>query len=555
MINKVVVNHFKKFARQEFDIPRHLVVVGPNNSGKTTLLQAISAWAGIAHEWRVQNPDLAREKDANYPKTNLNLLKFHSVPLADFAHLWTDKNVREPSSIWLHTNRWKIGFEIMYHETELSFIRPAKKVHEKDLEQYINDPLLPVYIPPLSGVEILEPSFNLADVLPARLAVGQGGSILRNLLVYVSQDAEKWKKLQSVILNFFGYKLDSPSGGAQIYARYRHSVESQSYDLSSAASGFLQVLMIYATLLYTTLLAREETCVFLIDEPDAHLHLLLQDKIYRDLYDFSQKTRSQLIIATHSERLINAVADADINNLRLLAGRLKEIPDKRKLVDTLELEDVDIMLAQTEQGILYTEGPSDLNILREWAQVLEHPLLSFLEKPFWKETAQNKRPAVAHFSAMRLLTHDFRGVELCDGDNKERRKRHTLPEGMQRLFWDRYEIESYLLHPKSIGRYVESKASREIVEKAEKYMKQQLPPALYENPFESSAFLLGTKAKNVLSNILQEAGLTVQESDFYQIAAQMTKEEIHPEVVQKLNAITDHFNLAGDENKTEDSHK
>ena len=547
MINRVVVNHFKKFARQEFDIPRHLVVVGPNNSGKTTLLQAISAWAGIAYEWREHNPDLAREKDGNYPKTNLNLLKFSSVPLADFDHLWTDKNVREPASIWLHTNQWKIGFEIMHREKELSSIRPAKEVEETDLEKYVNDPFLTVYIPPLSGVEIMEPSFN-ADVFPARLAVGQAGSILRNLLLVVSQDDEKWTKLQNVILNFFGYTLDPPSGGAQIYARYRHSVESQSYDLSSAASGFLQVLMIYATLLAS------EARVFLIDEPDAHLHLLLQDKIYRDLYDFSQKTQSQLIIATHSERLINAVADADINNLRLLAGHLKEIPNKRTLADTLELEDVEIVLAQTEQRILYTEGRSDVNILRGWARVLKHPLLSFLENSFCKETAQNKRPAAAHFSAMRLLTHDFLGVELRDGDDKRRRASDKLPEGMQLLFWDRYEIESYLLHPRSISRYVASKASQEVVEKAEKYMEQQLPPALYENPFESSDFLSGTKAKNVLSNIFHEAGLTVKESDFYQIAAQMTKEEIHPEVVRKLNAITEHLNLPGDKNKAEDSH-
>ncbi len=550
MIDKVVIKHFKKFAHQEFDISQHLVVVGPNNSGKTTLLQAIAAWAEIAYQWLENNPDLAREEDGNYPSTNLNLLTFYSVPLADFEHLWTDKNIREPASVWLHTDQWKIGFEIIYHENELSYVRPAKEVHEKDLEQYIKDPFVPVYIPPLSGVEIREPSLNLADVRPAYFARAQAGSILRNLLLAVNQDTQKWAELQSVIQNFFGYKLDPPSGGAQIHARYRHSVEGQSYDLSSAASGFLQVLMIYAALL-----AKEKTRVFLMDEPDAHLHLLLQDKIYRDLYDFSQKTRSQLIIATHSERLINAAVDADVNSLRLLAGHLKKVPDKHKLADTLELENEEIVLAQTEPGMLYAEGSSDVNILREWARVLEHPSLPFLEKPFWKETASNAKPAVKHFSTMRLLVPNFLGVELRDSDNKEHHNLPEPPEGMKRLFWVRYEIESYLLHPMSISRYVESKTSQVFAEKAEAYMKQQLPPAWYENPFESSDFLLDTKAKNVLSNIFQEAGLNVRESDFYQIAAQMKKEEIHPEVVEKLNTISAHFNLAVDKNEAEDSRK
>ena len=548
MINKVVVNNFKKFAQQEFDIPRHLVVVGPNNSGKTTLLQAIGAWAEVAYQWLENNPNLAREKDENYPSTILNLLRFYSIPLVDFEHLWTDKKVREPASVWLYTDQWKIGFEIIYQENELSYIRPAKQVHERDLEKYINDPFIPVYIPTLSGVEIREPSLNLADVSSAYFARAQAGRMLRNLLLAVSEDEQKWTKLQDVILNFFGYKLDLPSGGAQIYARYRHSVESPSYDLSSAASGFLQVLLIFATLL-----VKEKARVLLIDEPDAHLHLLLQDKMYRDLYDFSQKTRSQLIIATHSERLINAAADKDRNSLRLLAGNLKKVANKSSLIDTLRLETVEIVLAETEPRMLYAEGSSDVDILREWARVLGHHSLPFLEKPSWKETATDDKPAAKHFCAMRLLVSDFRAVELRDGDNKKRRNLADPPEGMKRLFWVRYEIESYLLHPMSISRYVESKTSQVFAEKAEAYMKQQLPLAWYENPFESSDFLLGTKAKNVLSNIFQEAGLNVRESDFYQIAAQMKKEEIHPEVVEKLDTIATHFNLAADKNEAGDS--
>ena len=532
MINKVIINHLKKFEGQEFEIPPHLVVGGPNNSGKTTLLQAIGAWAEIAFQWRENNPDLAREDDGNYPSTNLNLARFYSIPLADFDHLWKDKNVQKPASIWLHTDQWKIGFEILYGEKELAAIRPVKDVRENDLENYVKEPMIPVYIPPLSGVELNEPPYGTQEVINQRLAQAKPGDVLRNLLLTVGKNEKKWAKLQGVVQSFFGYELEMPSPGAQILARYRHSSQDQFYDLSSAASGFLQVLMIYAVLL-----AREAP-VLLIDEPDAHLHLLLQDKMYRDLYDFSQETQSQLIIATHSERLINAATESD---LRLLADGLHKIPDKRKLVYTLELENAEILLAKTEPGILYTEGPTDVDILREWARVLEHPSLSFLEKPFWRETAKDrgKRPAVGHFANMRLLVPDFCGVELCDGDKKKSGNSSETPNGMQRLFWERYEIESYLLHPESVSRYVESKTSARDAEKAKRYMEKQLPSALYENPFELPAILSGAKAKDVLSKIFQEAGLLEKEVDFYKIAAQMTRAEIHPEVVEKLDAIAD----------------
>ena len=531
MIRKVVISNFKKFGQRQFDIPAHLVIAGPNNSGKTTLLQAIAAWSEIAFQWLENNPDLAREDDGNYPSTNLNLLRFHSVPLADFAHLWKNKRVKQAVSIWVYTEQWGIGFEIVFKEMELAVIRPARDAKEGDLEQYINDPLVPIYIPPLLGVDTKEAPFE-PTVIPARLAQAQAGSVLRNLLLAVSRDSGKWQKLQEIIRSFFGYELLSPSGGSEILARYRHSPQDTHYDLSSAASGFLQVLMVYASLLH------KEASVVLLDEPDAHLHILLQDKIYRDLRDYARQSGSQLIIATHSERLINV---ADTESLRLLARELRKVGDKKNLIRTLSLENTEIMLAETEPGILYAEGRTDIDILKEWTTILNHRLLSFLEKPFWRPTAEEeKRFPIRHFSALRLVISNFRGMELRDGDKKKDSETRSPPKGMERLYWERYEIESYLIHPQSIARFVKSIGGPDAEDKAVAYMKQQLPPVVYDSPLENS---YEAKAKVILSRIMQEAGLVVKETDYYQIAAQMTQEEIHPEVVEKLDATAKHFSI------------
>ena len=523
MIRKVIVNNFKKFGQQEFDIPDHLVIAGPNNSGKTTLLQAIAAWSEIAFQWLENNPDLAREDDGNYPVTDLNSERFYSVPLADFEHLWKDKNTRAPAFVWVHTDQWKIGFEILHIGREFVTARPAKDVKEDHLEKYINDPLIPIYISPLSGVDIKESPFDPV-VIPARLARAQGGSVLRNLLLAVSRDAPKWQKLQEVVGSFFGYELLLPSGGSEIiYVRYRHSVQDPAYDLSSAASGFLQILLVYASLLH------RGASVLLIDEPDAHLHILLQEKIYRDLRAYARQSGSQLIIATHSERLIDA---ADGENLRLLTSELRKVGDKRKLKDTLLLENTEIIHAEYEPRILYVEGKTDIDILREWARILNHPLFPFLEKSFCRLTAEDKWDAVQHFSAMRLLVPDFWGVELCDGDKKKDGKTPSLPDGMNRLYWERYEIESYLLiRPKAVVRFVESVKGQEVADRIDTYMEQKLSD------------WQGLKPKVILSKIMQEAGLDVKESDYYQIAARMTEEEIHPEVVQKLDAIAGHLGI------------
>lgn len=544
MINRVVVDNFKKFDRADFKTKGHLVIAGPNNSGKTTLLQAIAAWSEIASMWRSYNPDISREEDGNYPSINLNLLRFYSVPLADFDHLWKDKNVRHPASVWLHTDEWEIGFEILHKETELASIRPAKEVSEDDLEKYGDKPLLPVYIPPLSGPDIREPLFDPV-VIPARLARMQAGSALRNLLLSISRDQEKWSKLQEIVRDFFGYELMRPSGGAEVLARYRHFSNDVSYDMSSGASGFLQVLTVYAVLL------SREASVVLIDEPSAHLHVPLQDKMYRSLYEHARKSGSQLIVSTHSESLVKAVDPRHLYVMR--SDGLKAVADgieQAALVNVLKvLDNEEMVLVQEAEnpGILYVEGRTDISILREWARVLDHRLYSFLEKPFWKPAVYDTRDqgegigARDHFEALKLVRGDIRGIELHDSDGRVREP-GTLTNGLERIFWRRYEIESYLIHPEAIARFVESVVGETAVEKVRGYMRDIFAPVVFRNPLgdENSILLMGTehkKPKDLLSKILSEAG--VYESDYSRIVALMRKEEIHPEVTEKLDKIAD----------------
>lgn len=71
MINKVVVKNFKKFEHIEFELPDHLVIAGSNNSGKTTLLQAIAAWSEIAFQWSNNSSDLAREEECTANCVNI----------------------------------------------------------------------------------------------------------------------------------------------------------------------------------------------------------------------------------------------------------------------------------------------------------------------------------------------------------------------------------------------------------------------------------------------------------------------------------------------------
>jgi len=534
MIHKVIIQNFKKFGRLEFDLSDHMVIAGPNNSGKTSILQAIATWSELSSQWLKNSPNLAREDDGNYPTIKLNLLRFYSVPLINFDHLWPDKDIQKSVVIWLHTSDWNIGFELIYHYKEMALLRPLKEVDEVDLKKFLNDPISPIYIPPHSGIDLEEPPYDRRIISPS-LARAQSGRILRNLVWIVSQDKIKWENLQRVIRSFFGYELEDPIISERILFHYRHWRNGPMFDLSNAASGFLQVLMVFSALLY------KESSVVLLDEPDAHLHILLQGKMYQDLQSIARQNNSQLIIATHSERLINATSET---HLRLISNEMYSVADKRKMLDTLFLENVEIYLANVEPGILYVEGQTDLFILKEWSQILEHPLSDFLQRPFTWETAEHEWNAPKHFSALRLMVPDFCGAELCDSNGRDRSIVDSVPEGMIRLYWDRYEIENYLIHPNAIYRFVENSFGTEMAEKVNADMQEHLPPAFLRNPFHESDLLTNTKGKTILNKMFQRVGLNFAERDYFQIGAQMKKEEVHPEVIEKLDLIVDHFSIA-----------
>ena len=528
MLRRVEIRNFKLFEEQVFDLPSHLVVVGPNNCGKTSLLQAVATWSEIANRWFEANPGFARLEDGNYATADLNMLRFDAVPLRDFPHLWRNKLIDGPICIWLGAASWRVGFEIVYSATELAGVRPTRDTNEEDLRRCKANLPNVVYVAPVSRLPVSEAPYT-EDGVRARLRCGRLPEVLRNVLAIVSRDSAKWAQLQGIVREFFGYELLQPSVGADVVARYRHRPGEEAYDLSAAASGFLQVLACYAALLV------DEASVILIDEPDAHLHLLLQEAAYRKLHRFAAQTNSQLIVATHSEVVIRK---APPEHLRLLWRGFRDVGTHKNVGGVLRLQNEVLMLAETEPGILYVEGESDIANLREWAKALDHPLFAFLDRPFWEPTASH-RNATSHFGALRQMVPAMRGVELRDGDQNVPARG---PAGLLRLHWRQMEIENYLLHPPALRRFVQEELGDEAAERAQAYMERSLPPVLLEQPSDDA--VVAMKGSDVLSKILQEAGLRPKKTEYWRIAARMRPDEVHPEVREKLDDMAAHLEIA-----------
>ena len=548
MIHTVRICGFKRFREAEFRLPGHVVLAGPNNTGKTTVLQAVASWALALRRWREFNDF---NKRRGYARVPIARQAFAAVPLRRFAQLWTDRRYRERIEIEVrHDAGWSVTMEFIVGSTEHIHVRPTTDTPKDTLR---NLDLRTVFVPPMTGLAVDEPLFQTPKI-EQLMGLGRPGEVLRNLLAEANGDEAAWARIRAAIEKLFGYEILPPdTGGAHILSEYRKAgATGPHFDIASAGSGFQQVLMLVA------FLNTRPGAVLLLDEPDAHLHVILQDAIYHELRTAAARQRSQLIVATHSEVVINSVEPRELYVMLDEPRRIADNVERNRLVSSLRvLSNADVMQALDARGILYLENYTDIDILRAWAVCLGHRADKLLTtEAMWKPMVfqvQEGRPGIRardHFEALRLVREDLPGLELVDGDaHPDIQASAITGAGLQRLRWRRYEIESYLVHPDSLVRFVKSvvgvDSAAPHIDDMLAYWRDEFPPAVVREPLGDHEYLDVTKARTrLLPPLLEAAGLhDLPYTRYHEIAAQMLPEEIHPEVIEKLDAICRAFRV------------
>jgi predicted ATPase len=560
VIEKVRVRYFKKFAEHTFGLADHVVLAGPNNSGKTTLLQAVVVWNLALQKWK----SAAREGAKQRTGVPITRKDFTAIPLREMNLLWTDASTalgtieagktekgksragfprameieligREPGG----AEPWSLTFEFRYQGSEQIYVKPGEG----------NSGLIPpqavdmnvVHVPPFSGIGAEETRY---DRPYQDLLIGQGkpGDILRNLLMEVHGKKADWNELTHEIEEVFGYRILPPKyeGLPYIVCDYRpkKDLPRLSLDISSAGSGFQQVLMLLA------FFYARPSSLLLLDEPDAHLHVILQKQIYDMLRSIAAKRRCQLIVATHSEVLIDGTSPERILSFYGTPHQLLQDTQKDQVREALKrLTAMDILLADSSKGILYLEGETDFNLLSAWAKVLKHPLYEkwFAGSPFWHSNqGRNPQEAKGHFFALRAVKRNMCGYLLLDGDNRNLPDRDVSADGLTIGRWRRYEAESYLVVPQAITRFLKGRVvgGDLFANKAVQFLENALPPAVLHNPVDDHDYLNRTPAsKTLLPGALAAAGDPITKDEYYLIAEQMLPSEIAQEVTEKLDGI------------------
>jgi AAA domain, putative AbiEii toxin, Type IV TA system/AAA ATPase domain len=567
MLTKLIVRNFKRFDEVEIPLANPVVFIGPNNSGKTTALQALALWELGLRRWKEKRSE--RGTPEKRPGVAINRRDLLSVPMPSANLLWRglrSRNVQKVKGeqqtqniridVLVEGNTagvdWHCGLEFDFANEESFFCRPLRLAEGKSPER------MPVpeeaygvrvaFLPPMSGLASNETRLD-SGAINVRLGEGRTAEVLRNLCYSLANSPEsgpQWKAVVEQARRLFRVELDPPEyvpERGEVQMSYRDP-SGVLLDLSSSGRGLQQ------TLLLLSYLALHPGSVLLLDEPDAHLELLRQREIYQVLTESARAGNSQLIIASHSEEILNQAARTSEDSVVAFLGKPHRIPANRTGTALRALDEVrfdEYYLAEQKGWILYLEDLTDFSILKAFAERLNHPAQKALEFPFLWPTGNQPNRGRQHFSALAEAKPNLQGYLLVDRDAPDLRARESLVEKK----WERREIENYICQPETLEsfarEYAASRAGGPLFEPASidcmtKAIHDNVIPAALRDradPWWSNVKASDEFLDRVFYAFFQGMGLKpdLRKADYHELVRHIPEEMISPEIIAVLDGI------------------
>jgi len=564
MLTNIHIKNFKRFDDVSFELGSRVVFIGPNNSGKTTALQALALWDLGLRRWNKKHGGQSVEKKRLGVAINRNDLI--SIPIPEANLLWHDlrsqivtrengKKYQQKISIGIIIDgvtdgqSWSCGLEFDYANEESLYCRPLRLGQEAQ-PQRMEIPrgasaVSVAFLPPMSGLAAVEPKLERGRI-NVLLGEGQTAQVLRNLCHQILQtDEAKWNELSQAIEKLFGATLLPPQyliERGEIKMTYREASGIE-FDLSSSGRGLQQTLLLLAHLY-----ANPRT-VLLLDEPDAHLEMLRQRQIYQLMTGIAEQQGSQIIAASHSEVVLNEAADRDL--VIAFVGQPHRIDDRgSQVLKSLKEIGYDQYYQAEQTGwVLYMEGSTDLAMLQAFARILEHPAAEILERPFVHYVANQPKKARDHFFGLREACPELVGVAIFDRINSDLQTGSSLSEVM----WQKRELENYLCNEDVLLAYARHRINDDLFSGAEAAKREQvMREAIGEvssalqtlrkpDPWSSDIKATDDFLDPLFDGYFKKLGLRnlLRKTDYHTLAGFLTKEQIDDEIVQKLDLIVE----------------
>ena len=303
MIKHIKLENFKRVTSFETDLDGINVLVGANNSGKSSVLQGIQFTIMAEVVRRVMGREtVPQEKLLYLPSADFSVLR-HGSPYTNYSGLTSSLILKsDTASDGKNEDEFSITLSKGRNYGNISVTTSGYNKFRTLVTA--NKELYSAYTPGLSGIPYSEKQVSPA-VLRNAAANGDANLYLRNIIFYIKEKNNLGELNQLVNSVFPSYKISvpyDPNNDTTIIVNV--NVGGQEIPLELCGTGVLQIIQIMAYSIYF------RPKLLLLDEPDEHLHPNNQNLLCQAIQLLNKKMNVQIIMSTHSRHMLSSLESA-----------------------------------------------------------------------------------------------------------------------------------------------------------------------------------------------------------------------------------------------------
>lgn len=452
MIRKLVFKNYRCFENSELDFKSLSVIVGNNNAGKSTLIEALRIVGFVAQKFKHTNY-IPAPKEFGLPaiikgiKINIELLK---LDLRTIVYQYKEDVNAQVIAYFDNDVVIKV---VLSRESAFAYIEKQGRVITKKTEAEKLDDLKLHIMPQIGLIREDEPKLT-EETVQRDMATRLSSRHFRNeLLLYKSEFFDIFTSIAQA--TWPGLRITD-----LVYDIEDSTIKLMVYDADYAAeiglmgSGLQMWLQI---IWFISRCAPDASIV--LDEPDVYMHPDLQRKILK----LVKNRFKQVIIATHSVEIISEVTPQQILTVDKKTRKMRYAGNYRAVQDVISNLGSEHNLSLVRLGnvkkCVFVEG-KDIKILSKIQNVLFPDSLYSLEQLPTVSLGGWSRFDEA-LGAARLFYEETKGeIEtycILDRDyhtDEEITSLYAKAEEshLNLHVWSKKELENYILTPKTIYR-------------------------------------------------------------------------------------------------------
>lgn len=370
-----------------FGLSRVNVIIGKNNSGKSSLLDIIGAAYDINNYAKLKSEIEDIFVSVSITETMVRDLFRGYISIGrwnpnNFYKEYGDKTIEGKVSAQrslINSDKWKSQIEIVSSDVGIQELKPHWRNGVESIQTFIDDNIF----------RRIAAERNIVPESESNMGVSPSGEGATNMIRKIVNDSAFEESLIEGMLLDALNEIMFPEAEYEsiriqqvrkneetLWEVFLQEKGSSRIPLSKTGSGIKTIILMLLNLIVIPKLAKNSSkrYVYGFEELENNLHPAMQRKVFEYLYDFAVKNDVTIFLTTHSHVAINCFYDKqDASMFHIIKNqgkaevkRIESYLDKAEILADLDVKASDILQAN---GIIWVEGPSDRVYIKKWLEV------------------------------------------------------------------------------------------------------------------------------------------------------------------------------------------